>query len=167
MSFIAGPYTATYPVSSTPTSLGVTEDGFELEDNSYAELIRGDNAGDSVQDGVYRGRDVFISFVCQEWDNAALHAALNPYGADALPAGEMGVIGVLMTSKAQQIVLTPVAGTGAAGATVSAIAADTLTLPKCIIAENFPIRYQFAARLRKVPLRFRVLPVNGVYYTWS
>ena len=174
MTFIAGPYSATAAFASTTADLGTIEDGFELEGITYQELIRGDNLGDSVQDGVYRGQDIFLSATFLEWDKEVLHYLMNPYGGSTgSTLGEIGQVGRLATSLAVQIVLTPAAGTTAAAATITtglttpAIPMDTLTLPKCILAENFPVRFNFAARLRKIPLRFRVFPVAGVFFTWS
>lgn len=163
MTFIAGPYTVTY----NAVDIGITEDGAELEHTYYSELVRGDNYGDTVQDGVYRGGDCFVSMTLQEWDNAALHAAMNPFGSGAVPSGLSGQVGRLMTTLAKPLVLTPVAGTTAATATVGATNARTFTAAKAILAENFPIRFQFASRLRRVPLRFRILPVTGTWYLWT
>jgi hypothetical protein len=164
MTFIAGPYTVTY----NAVDLGISEDGIELEHITYADLVRGDNQGDSVQDGVYRGGDMFLSLTLIEWDKDALHAAMNPYGSTVSTLGEMGQVGRLMMNLAQQIVATPVAGTTAASAALTGpVAMDTLTAAKCILAENFPVRFQMATRLRKVPLRFRILPVQGIWHTWT
>ena len=57
--WIAGPYVWTF----NGRVIGVTEDGFRLGMTSYADPVKGDNLGDSIQDYVYRGGDVSVSDV--------------------------------------------------------------------------------------------------------
>lgn len=152
MGFIAGGYT----VSFNAVAVGQIEDGVEMEHVPYYEDIRGDNMGDTIQDGVYRGGDMFMSFTMLEY-NAAAGAAATP------PAwwpyhntwGRIGTIGVLQTSLALAVVLTAVAGTSAA--TLPA----TLTASKCVIAKGFPTRMLFAPRNRRIPIRFQMLPYDS------
>lgn len=161
MTYIAGPYTATYnPALGTSgaLSLGITEDGFELEDTPFADIIRGDNLGESIQDGVYRGKDRYINLVAEEWDLEGLRRAFQPFiDADAISdIGEVGQVGRLLTNLAGILVLTAVAGT-----TAAAVPA-TFTANKAIIAPGFPLRSLLATRHRKLPLRFLLLPyVDG------
>lgn len=158
MTFIAGPYTATYNPAlggGAPISLGITEDGFEIEHVAFADMIRGDNLGESIQDGVYRGRDCYVNFVAEEMDlDGVRRAILNPFiDCDAISdIGEVAQVGRLLTNLAGSLVLTAVAGTTAA--TVPA----TFTASKAILAPGFPLRYLLATRHRKVPVRFLLLP---------
>jgi hypothetical protein len=157
MTFIAGPYTATYNPAlggGAPVSLGISEDGFELESTYYADLIRGDNLGESIQDGVYRGKDCYLSCVLEEVNLDGVNRVFNPFiDCDAISdLSELGQVGRLLTNLAGSLVLTAVAGTTAA--TVPA----TLTASKAIIAPGFPIRQVLATRHRKMPLRFLLLP---------
>lgn len=156
MTFIAGPYTATWtPPSSTAKALGITQDGFELEWMMHAEMIKGDNLGDTIQDGVYRGGDAFINCVCEEFDAAALYGAqattpqvFNPANANF---GRHGQAGVLLSALAGVLVLTRVSAS--TGATPT-----TITANKAILENGHVIRAKLASRLRIIPLRFRLLP---------
>jgi hypothetical protein len=170
MTFIAGPYTATYQPAlggSTGLTLGITEDGFEIETVPYADLIRGDNLGESIQDGVYRGKDVYISMVLEEWDLDGVQRLMQPYtDRDSITdVGEITQVGRLLTAMAGILILTPVAGTGAA------TSAGILTASKAIIAPGFPLRQLLATRHRKIPIRMLLLPyVEGsdtVHYRWA
>lgn len=170
MTFIAGPFTATYVPAlggSTPLSLGITEDGFELESTYFADLIRGDNLGETIQDGVYRGKDVYLSTVLEEVDLDGVNRAFNPFiDTDLITdLSEVGQVGRLLTNLAGSLVLTPTAGTGAA------TLAATFTASKAIIAPGFPIRQVLATRHRKMPVRFLLLPYvdssDTVHYRWA
>lgn len=157
MTFIAGPFTATYNAGiggGSALTLGITEDGFELEEVPYADLIRGDNLGEAIQDGVYRGKDVYINFVLEEVDLEGVRRLSQPFiDADAITdLSEVGQVGRLLTNMAGVLVLTPVAGTTAA--TYS----GALTANKAIIAPGFPLRRLLATRHRKLPIRMLLLP---------
>lgn len=164
MTFIAGPHTVTYTPSTVQgggaaLSLGISEDGYEIEHVAFSDLIRGDNLGEAIQDGVYRGRDAYVNAVVEEWDlEGVRRAILQPYlDADAITdIGEVGLVGRLLTNLAGVLTITPVAGTTAAAAN------GVFTANKAIIAPGFPIRYLLATRLRRVPIRFLLLPyVDG------
>ena len=62
--FVAGPYIWTY----NGRSIGISEDGWRLNQTNSGDPIRGDNLGDSMQDYVYRGGDVTLEAVLQEWN---------------------------------------------------------------------------------------------------
>jgi hypothetical protein len=157
MTFIAGPYTATYNSAlggGADLDLGITEDGFELEVTPFADLVRGDNLGESIQDGVYRGKDVYLNVVIQEWSKDGVMRAFNPFiDTDALSdISEVGQVGRLLSNMAGVLILTAVAGTTAAATPA------TLTASRAIIAPGFPLKSLLATRLRKLPLRFLLLP---------
>jgi hypothetical protein len=145
MSFISGPYTLTYGASP----LGIIEDAASLEITPSEDGIQGDNYGDSIQDGVYRGGNCYLDLVLQEYNAAGALSAFWPFHATF---GHMGQVGTLKSSFAAALVLTAVSGTPAASAPA------TLTANKAVLAPNFPLRLLFGSRLRNVPLRFQFLP---------
>ena len=156
MTFIAGPYTVTYGGSS----LGIVEDAPALEVVSSYDPITGDNLGDALQDGVYRGGNCFVDLVLQEYDAAGALAAFWPWNGTL---GRVGQPGVLLSSFSASLVFTAVAGT-----TASANPA-TLTSTNAVLAPGFPVRLLFGSRLRNVPIRFQLLPYdsggNNVWFT--
>lgn len=147
MGVIAGPYISTHDGND----FGFIEDGFDVEFSADGkDLITGDNLGGSVQDGVYRGGQCFVSFTMMEYDKAEVRAMLWPYGV----LGEVGQVGRLDTNLAAALVLTNIAGTPAFGNPTS------FTANKAILAENFPVRLLFASRARRMPIRLRLLPFD-------
>lgn len=145
MAFLAGGYTVTYNASS----LGQIEDGINIEQMLGGEPIRGDNFGDTIQDFVFRGGDVFVDLIMTEWNAAG---ALGAFWYWSTTWGKMddGKIGTLATSLASALVLTKVAGPNASP--------TSLTANKAILAPGYPVRHLFAPRLRRVPLRLQLLP---------
>ena len=160
---ISGPYSGQWSAEF----LGVTEDGYELEHTFYSEPIRGDNLGDSIQDEVHRGADVYVNFTCMEFGAAALvnNAAVAtsspfwPTGISAFNAvGANATIGVIGDSRGEysdSLVLTAIAGTPAAANPA------TITFPQAILAANFPIRTLYASRVRRIPMRMICYPFAG------
>lgn len=146
MSFIAGPYTVTYDSNT----IGIVEDAPSFEVTPAIDPIVGDNMGDSVQDGVYRGGNFFVDMVLQEYNQAGGKAAFWPYHATF---GVIGVLGTLLSSYAKALVFTAVAGTTATPSTV--------TFTKAVLAPGFPVRTLWGTRLRNVPIRLQALPFNG------
>lgn len=151
MAFISGKYDATF----NNVSIGQIEDGFEIEHSIAQEDIIGQDMGDSVQDGVYRGGNMFISCTLMEFSTSSAMLAL--WWMHSAVLGRMGKIGTLIQANfAQALVLTALAGTPAAsGGNVS-----TLTAAKVALAPNFDVRLLFAPRLRRVPLRLRLYPYS-------
>tara|TARA_R110002020_G_scaffold62712_6_gene167506 strand:+ start:455 stop:994 length:540 start_codon:yes stop_codon:yes gene_type:complete len=150
---IAGAYYGTY----AGNYVGITEDGFEIEQTTYTEPIRGDNMGDSIQDEVYRGADVFVNFVLIEYNKAVAATG----GTDGTPIfhphddanGQVGKPGVLRGAfSAGALVLTEYSGDTTSDPT-------TYTFTKACLASNFPVRLLLANRLRKIPLRLQAYPV--------
>lgn len=95
-----------------------------------------------------------------EYDAAGVATAMWPYNATKWTMGTVGRTDV-GSSLVKQIVLTAVAGTPAAAAPA------TMTFPKSILREGFPIELLFAPDLREVPLQFRIYPdsTTGVFAT--
>ena len=146
MTFIAGAYSAVY----NSLSLGIIEDGFNIEWVSRAEDIITDVGGAVPVDGVYQGVEVQISFVLAEWDAAGAAGAFWPWSATLGQAGELGR---LLSSMAQALVLTKC---GSGGNQVPA----TITFEKAILAPGFNVASLWANKHRKIPLQMRSLPVG-------
>ena len=153
--FVAGAYTAVWDGDV----LGTTENGFELEIVYFGEEITGDNYGDTVQDVVHRGGNCFINCVLEEWRQGSVNLISMFDNADPGTPGNIGMIGRMGTaipdsgaSVTGQLVLTHT--------TLSAAqdSPTTLTANNAIIAPGFSTRINFNSRLRKIPIRFQLLP---------
>lgn len=154
MSFIAGGYTATFDSSA----LGQIEAGFTLDFSFMKRIITGDNFAESPQDAVFRGMAAFIQYTLLEYNAAGAIKAMWPYGTTFLTLASK--VGVLDSSVVKSLVLTAVAGTPAAATPA------TLTLPRSILAPNYPVNLLFAPDLRTVPIRQQCYPdANGVFGT--
>lgn len=170
MTFIAGAYTVGIRkrvngllegniASPTYVSIGQVEDGITIDYTHAFEPIRGDNLGDSIQDGVYRGGDCFMDLTCLEWNLALISNALWPGADDSntsdatfanLGKLEEGFVGKLISNMGFCVLLTKVAGPNATPAYVYAA--------KAILAPGYPVRFALAPRLRRLPLRFQLFP---------
>lgn len=171
MAFIAGPYTWTFGTPSGPVgaarTLGVIEDAPTLELVGEVQPIIGDNLGSTLQDGVFRGGNCFLSMILQEYNADAAKYAFAPYTAEF---GEVGCVGALMSNYADALVGTPLAPLCTLGSSsVPPGVADPestklFTGFKAVLAPGFPIRMLLGSRLRNVPIRFQLLPYteNGV-----
>jgi hypothetical protein len=164
MSFIAGKYTVTYDNGGGAITIGQVSAGFTLEHVVSKQLITGDAQGDSVQDAIYRGHNVFIEFTMMEYDQAGALDVFWPYpGASGLH-GDQGVIGradvqALGGGIAGDLVLTVVAGSPADAAS-GVLGPQMLTANHAILAEDFPVRMLFAPALRDIPVRLRLYPYD-------
>lgn len=158
--WVAGPYVWYF----NGRVLGITENGFRLSLMAFGDPVRGDNLGDSIQDFVYRGGNVAMEGVLQEWDaalwgigetktNSYCASVLWPYAA----LGYTGQIGRMASLVAAPLVGVPAPGTPAAATTVSAI-----TITYAVLPPNYDVGMLFAARLRNVPVRLQALPTPTV-----
>lgn len=155
MGFIAGRYTATLGSDS----LGQTADGYRISHQFFKQLIKGDAFGETTQDAVYRGGDMEIAMTLLEYNAAGAQNAMWPYASTLLDLGVIGRCDVA-SSIADSLILTAVTGTTAAAAPAS------ITLPKSILKEGFPVELLFAPALRDIPLRMRIYPnSSGVFGT--
>ena len=150
---VSGAYYGTYGGEY----VGITEDGYELEQTTYAEPIRGANMGDAVQDEIYRGCDVFLNFVLIEYIQAAATAGGTDSTAIFHPHddtnGQIGKPGVLRGSfSGAPLVLTEYSGDTTSVPT-------TMTFTKSVLASNFPVRMLLANRLKRIPMRMQAFPV--------
>lgn len=145
--FIAGRYSGTY----NSVDVGITEEGYELQQDAKAQLINSSDAvGDSIIDFVYRGGDVYLQFESKAY-KAGSYTPFWPWGA----LGVMGVIGRLASDVAAAMVLTSVAGTPAVATPA------TLTATKSILAPNNPARLLYNSKLRTVPVRLLFLAYDS------
>ena len=162
LSAISGPYYGSW----NGEYLGATEDGFEVEHTFYSEPVRGDNLGDSIQDEILRGVDVYVNFTLIEYGKASIvqgpgavsgsiHWATSASGFNGAGDGKAGTIGDTLSDSAAGLVLTAVANTPASASPAS------ITFPLSVLARNFPVRVLYASRLRRIPMRMVALP-SGV-----
>lgn len=159
--FIAGAYTVTY----NSKAVGQVADGFRLSHTFFKRLVRGDIMGETPQDAIYRGREELLAFRLIEADEAGVPDLIDPYAATVGTPWTLGQVGLLdvrgagtgsPTPRTKSLVMTAVTGTAAYSDTQ-----QTVTLPKSIVAENFPIELLFAADLREIPMRMRIYPDNS------
>lgn len=157
MAFVAGQYTVTW----NSVSVGQVKDGIRLRQTSAGEEIRGDTGGDSIQDWVHRGGDVFAQLVSLEYGAGSTA----PFWPWETVLGRVGLPGVLASSKAKALVLTAVSGTTAATSPA------TLTGALACLPPGSSQELLFAPRLREVPLLFQLLPSvissNNVWFTFT
>lgn len=145
--FIAGRYSGTY----SGADVGITQNGFELEQDSDVELLNDTDAvGGTVLDWVYRGGTMFIQFESKAYKSGSI-APFWPYGA----LGVLGVIGRLASDIAAAMVLTSTAGTPAVASPAS------LTATKSLLAPNNPARLLFTSKVRNVPVRLQLLAYDS------
>lgn len=182
MSFIAGAFNATF--GGKP--MGTTEDGFELTFNRIQEEIRTDQYR-GIVDGVFQGLDMTLRTVLLEADYDVLTDILFAFDVDqdgyiftgsaAPPAtnrdNDLFVMqgnvpnstGQLLSKMARPLVLTPCGGTtaktkdlvGTVGGAVATTALGTITFAKAVLTAD-PVTMSYAAKLRKIPLAFHILP---------
>jgi hypothetical protein len=165
--FIAGTYTATYNAKA----LGQTADGFRLSHEVFKRIVTGDLGADTPQDAIYRGMAYFLSCRLIEAGTAGIADLVHPYTATIGTPWDLGKIGLLDVRgqggaspviRAKQVVLTAVTGTSA-----FEDSQKTITLPRAILAEGFPVEILLAPDLREVPVRMRIYPnmSTGVFGT--
>jgi len=157
--FVAGRYTNTY----NAVDVGITEAGYELQQDSKQELLdESDAYGNALMDMIYRGGDVFLQYECKAY-KAGSTSPFWPWGGAVL--GQMltaaAPIGVLASGVAKATVLTSTANTPAAAAPA------TLTGSLSILAPNNSAKLLFNSKLRRVPIRLSLLPsLNAGTVTW-
>lgn len=162
---VAGRYTATFNAAA----LGQTAEGIRISHQFFKRMVHGDAGGDTPQNAIYRGREQFLNFRLIEAASAGITAMIDPYAATPGTPLTLGVIGQIdvaygsVAGVAKQVVLTALAGTPAA-----TVGPATITLPLCVLAENFPVEALLGPDLREIPVRLRVYPnSSGVFGTQS
>ena len=138
-------------------------------------MCSSDLLGDSTQDYVYRGGDVTVEAVLQEWD-----VSLNGVSGDGVKTntncasifwpwasmGATGQIGRLASIVAAPLIGVPAPTTSAASATAGY---RNITITYAVISPGYNFSQLFAARLRNVPIRLQALPaplVDSGSETW-
>ena len=170
MAFIAGAYTVLVDVTGggNDVTAGQIESGINLEWITNKQLVTGDNQGDTAQDGIFQGKELFIGFTLMETELLRARLLYWPYstiGSGAILEGiygTQGIIGRLDVASVitQKITFTAVSGTPAAASPTSII------VPRAILAEDVPVRIKFGPVLRDVTLRLRAYPDSaGVFFT--
>lgn len=141
MTFIAGAYTATY----NSTTIGATEEGFEILESPHEQEIKTDEFGETVVDKVNLGNTTRIRLTFVEYDSikTALYAA-HTQGDPKAKTGR------LVSASAAALVLTPVAGTTAAAES------STWTFHKVVVDGDFSVL--LSSRHRKGPVTFLAMP---------
>lgn len=145
--FIVGAYTATL----NSVALGITEEGYNLQwEPKHDTIERSDVYGDMLLDTIYRGTNWFFQAEFLEYKAGPL-AAVYPWGS---ALGTQGIIGRLGSDVATSLVLTSTTGTPAVATPA------TLTATKTIIAPGSNPNAMFNSRLRTMPVRLVLLPVD-------
>lgn len=127
------------------------ENGYELQVDQRSRLInRSDQYADTLLDIIVAGCDWHLQADAMEYKTGPTNAL-----GQIATLGQLGVIGRLGSDIAQSLVLTATAGTPAAATP------GTLTATKAVLAENFNSRLIFSSELRKVPLRWTLLPYDS------
>lgn len=155
--FIAGRYSSTY----NAVDVGITERGYELQQDSSAALVNQTDAfGDSIIDWVYRGGNVALQFIGKAYKAGAI-TPFWPWGTLGKLSTAAAPLGRLASDVASAMVLTSVASTPAATSPA------TLTASKSILAPNNPATLLFNSELRNVPIRLQLLPyLASSEYVW-
>lgn len=151
MAFIAGPYSATFGGKA----LGKVQDGFRLTFTNDIAPIVGDNVAGSIQDGIYRGGNCFISAILSEWNAAAVRSVVWPYHATF---GSMGLLGRRLRMFGDVLVLTKMGEQSGQGATNAV--PRTLTANVAVLAPGFPLEVLLSSRPRFIPIRLQLLPYS-------
>jgi hypothetical protein len=145
--FIAGRYSSTLAASD----LGIAEQGYELIFTPKGELINESDAyGMALIEIVYRGVDSDIMFTSLEYKTGTIAAAW-PWGT----MGNSGIVGRLGSAIASSLVMTSTAGTPAVATPA------TLTATRAILSPSTNVNLLFNSKLRRVPIRFNLLPADG------
>lgn len=143
--------------------VGVTDEGYSLQQDSAASLINNTDAyGDSVIDWIYRGGNVFLQFNSLA-AKAGSYSPFWPWGTLGVMFAAASPLGRLASAVAQSMVLSSVASTPAAS---GAFAPNTLTGSLSILAPNNPASLLFNSKLRTVPVRLQLLPSGSTTVSW-
>lgn len=147
MGFVAGPYTATF----NSVTLGQLElDSLKVTFTNGQDDITGDNFGEAIQDGVYRGGNCYLDMMCLEYDSLITALAGHPYIATP---GIVGTLGSLISAASMKtLVLTKLYSSG------TTVSPATLTSTAAAIPRGFPLEYLMAPKLKRVPLRLQLYP---------
>lgn len=156
MAFEAGPYAWGWgPVGgSSFTNLGIVEESPRLRVAQQFLPVTGDNLGDTVQDVLYRGHNLFLSLVFKEWVPGNLRAfwAFNQSTTGNGIFAEVEDIGCPGASRSVALRATRIGNCPANGG-------YQYTFLSALIAPNFDLEYALGSELRVLPVQFQLLPV--------
>ncbi len=99
--FIAGAYTATY----NSKALGQTAEGWRISETVLKRLITGDAGGDTPQDAIYRGREVFFAGRLIEADKAAFSTCFTRTRQLSAPLANLGLLAYWMCAALVAVLL--------------------------------------------------------------
>jgi hypothetical protein len=150
MTIHSGPYRGTW----NSLAIGLVLDGFNMSYSNRARKLTTDSLGETGLDYLHAGQDMFVDFVVQEYDAAALQTMMWHQNA---VFGMADRAGYSLWDRAKTLVLT--ACTGASSPETPSPA--TATFFKTILAPDFDISIALANRERYIPIRLLVLPVHA------
>jgi hypothetical protein len=141
--------------------VGASSRGFTVTSTMSAELVEGDIWGGSVVELIYRGGNMFMS-----WDAIAFkYGSIVPFWPWST-IGSCGTVGRLGSFYGGQVILSAAPGTTAANfPAIGQVSITALTAKNCILAENSQSELYFDSRLRRLPVRLRILPYFD--FLWS
>ena len=163
--FMAGPYLAVYNAKVC----GQTQDGITFDRQVFKRMVTGDWFGDAPQDAIYRGTDLTSMATFLNAQAAGVLDMIRPYqGGNAAGSIHGGFVGLMDVKHGitRSLVLTSlltaaiINQNGVSGGTT--IVPLTRTLPRTVLAENYPIREALNSNLRDVPIKFRHYPSQWV-----
>lgn len=154
MTIHSGSYRGTW----NSLAIGLVLDGFTHSWSNRARQLTTDSLGETPLDFLHAGQSMFVDFVVQEYDAAALQTMIWHQNA---VFGMADRAGYSLWDRAKTLVLT--ACTGAANPTPAVPA--TATFYKTILAPDFDISISLAHRERYIPIRLLVLPVHAIQST--
>jgi hypothetical protein len=177
MALVFQPVAGAYAGTLNALALGICRNGYTLGFQPKYELLNeSDLHGETLLDGIFRGMDVTIDFVCRSAVAAGALQSVWPWGATrsgsanaggAVGAGDFGTTftptlpaGSLMTDVAKSLVLTAANNTPAAilGTATAKAGPLTLTAPLAVVPQGFDGRILFDSKLREIPARLQLLP---------
>lgn len=166
MGYVAG----TYLIGFNAKVCGQSAEGISFDRQLFKRLITGDWMGQAVQDAIYLGMDLTSMVTFLEADAPAMADIIRPYNgaATTLTNAQVGVLdrqhavckSLVLTSILTAAVINANGGTGA-----TSVLPLTRTLPRTILAENYPVRELLGNNLRDVPIKFRHYPTPNVQST--
>jgi hypothetical protein len=147
--------------AGVPSWVGASARGFTISSSMSAELVEGDIWGGSVVEVIYRGGNMFM-----QWDAIAFkYGSVVPFWPWST-IGTVGTVGRLGSFYGGEVILSAAPGTTAANfPAIGQVSITALLAKNCILAENSQLELYFDSRLRRVPVRLRILPFFDLLYT--
>lgn len=141
---VKGSYSATW----NSLDVGNTELGFRKSYNYQSRPVNFDAVGQVPVDSIFTGVQMTVDFVAQEYSCPAIDSMRWPFSS---VVGRLSPAGQCLWDLAKPLVLTACNGTNVP---------QTITFIKAILAPDFDLELEYSHRLRPVPLRFIVYPVQ-------